>query len=103
MMSNHERCPFSLAHNLVLANAGCNADKSDLLADVPHLKRRAERNDRYGSEIAEAMAERGVVSDLDATRGIARWAYGRAEASGALLWIRRRETRPFPKGISLPF
>jgi 5-methylcytosine-specific restriction endonuclease McrA len=95
--------PGNLAHNLVLAHAGCNGDKSDLLADVLHLDRWLERNHRYGTDIGEALAERGIVSDLEATRGIARWAYGRAQQHGALLWIRRRETRPFPEGLALPF
>ena len=92
----------SLGHNLVLAHAGCNADKSDLLADLPHLERWVSRNDREGAELAAAMASRGIVSDLDATVGIARWAYGRAREFEALLWMRRRETRPFPRGAALP-
>ncbi len=95
--------PTNLAHNLVLAHAGCNADKSDLLADLAHLERWAERNVRYGREIADTLENRGILTDLDSTNGIARWAYGRARESGALLWVRKRETRPCPPAIELPF
>lgn len=94
--------PGNLAHNLVLAHAACNGDKSDLLADVPHLDHWVSRNNRYGSELGAVLAERGIVGDLESTVGVARWAYGRAEQAGALLWVRRAETRPYPRGISLP-
>ena len=61
-----------------------------------------ERNEHHGSEIAQRMAEHGIVGDLEAAHGIARWAYGRAQALGALLWVRKRETRTFPPNIALP-
>jgi len=93
--------PGNLAHNLVLAHAACNGDKSDLLADFPHLERWVVRNNRYGGELADAMAQRGFTGDLESTIGVARWAYGRAEQSGALVWVRRHETRPCPRDISL--
>jgi len=94
--------PGNLAHNLVLAHAGCNGDKSDLLADLPHLERWADRNAKHGSEIREAMEQRGIVGDLDSSTGIARWAYDRARHARALLWVRTKVTRPFPEGASLP-
>jgi 5-methylcytosine-specific restriction endonuclease McrA len=94
--------PGNLAHNLVLAHASCNTDKSHLLADIPYLERWLERNDRFGEEIGKALAKRGIVGDLEATRGIAHWAYKRAQEHGSLLWIRRRETRPFPTAVTLP-
>jgi 5-methylcytosine-specific restriction endonuclease McrA len=94
--------PGNLAHNLVLAHAGCNGDKSDLLADLPHLEHWTKRNVRHGAEIGEAMAERGIVGDLESSLGIARWAYDRARSANALLWVRRNETRAFPQGVSLP-
>ncbi len=95
--------PGSLAHNLVVAHAQCNTDKSDLLADLPHLDRWRERNLRSGDELAAAMAERGVTGSLPAAEGVARWAYGRARDAGALLWVGRREVRPFPRAAPLPF
>jgi hypothetical protein len=96
------RYPINLAHNLVLAHVGCNSDKSDLLADLPYLEIWSERNHRMGQEIGEAMAKRGIVADLDSARGIARWAYVRAQDSGSLLWVRKGETRRCPRGIALP-
>jgi hypothetical protein len=95
--------PGNLAHNLVLAHGACNGDKSDLLADIPHLEHWAMRNRRYGDELSGRMAERAIVGDLQSAIGIARWAYGRAEQAGALLWVRSRETRPYPRGAALPF
>ena len=94
--------PANLGHNLVLAHAGCNSDKSDLLADLPYLDRWLSRNNRAGPEIAAAMASRGIACDLESTTGIARWAYGRARDTGALLWMRRHETRPSPSDATLP-
>lgn len=92
--------PANSAHNLVLAHAECNADKSDLLADLPYLERWRLRNEREGDEIAGAMLQRGIVGDLESTTGIARWAYGRASDAGALLWVRKGQTRPFPHGTA---
>ncbi|MFO1413545.1 MAG: HNH endonuclease [Burkholderiales bacterium] len=95
--------PVNLAHNLVLAHAGCNGDKLSLLADLPHLDLWLARNDRHGVAIGDALAERGILSDQDATLGIARWAYHRAQEQRALLWVRRRETRAFPADVVLSF
>ena len=94
--------PGNLAHNLVLAHAECNADKSDLLADLPHLERWHDRNARRGDELGAAMADRGVTGSLDSATGVARWAYGRARDAGALLWVGRHEVRRFPGGALLP-
>jgi hypothetical protein len=94
--------PASLAENLVLAHGACNADKSDLLADLPHLDRWVARNARQGDDLAQAMVAKGLVSDPTSTLGVARWAYGRARDSGSLLWMRRHQTRPFPAGAPLP-
>jgi len=95
--------PANLAHNLVLAHASCNGDKSSLLADLPHLDAWVERNENHGDEIAGQLRETGIAVDRDSTTGIARWAYQRAASSEALLWSGRGVTRPFPKGAALPF
>lgn len=88
--------PSNLGHNLVLADAGCNGDKSDLLADVPHLARWRDRNREVGAQLGQAFAGRGIVTDLDASSNIARWAYDRARLAKSLVWVGRRETRPLP-------
>ncbi len=95
--------PAHLAHNFVLAHAGCNGDKSSLLADLPHLDSWIERNVRYGDEIAGYLQNSRIAVDGDSTTGIARWAYERAARSEALLWSGRGVTRPFPRGMALPF
>ena len=94
--------PANQAHNLVLAHAGCNGNKSDLLADIPHLERWVERNQRQGIELGAALEAQAIVADLAATEGAARWAYHRADEAGALLWVRKGETRAFPRGVALP-
>lgn len=95
--------PADLAHNFVLAHAGCNGDKSSLLADLPHLDAWIERNDRYGDEIAEQLRDSRVIVDRDSAIGVAKWAYHRAATTEALLWSSLRVTRAFPKDVVLPF
>ena len=92
--------PSNLGHNFVLADARCNADKSDLLADVEHLERWRVRNDALGSRLAERFAALGIVTDLAVSSGIARWAYDRARATNAVLWVGWRETRPMEAAVA---
>ena len=93
--------PSNLGHNLVLADAACNADKSDLLADVVHLDRWRARNETAADRLREGFAAHGVLADLDASRGIARWAYERARSTGAVVWTARRDTRAMPPGTAI--
>lgn len=88
--------PSNLGHNFVLADATCNADKSDLLADVTHLDRWQARNRDAGDRLVGALEARGLVSDLDASHGIAHWAYERARISAAIVWTSRGTTRLIP-------
>lgn len=90
--------PSNLGHNLVLADAACNADKSDLLADVDHLEKWRVRNEARGDHLREAFAARGLLADLDASIAIARWAYDRARTTGAIVWTGRKQTRVVPAG-----
>lgn len=85
--------PSNLGHNFVLADRACNTDKSDLLADFSHLDRWKGRNEGGGRDLADAFASRGIVTDLAASQGIARWAYQRAGATLAVVWVARNETR----------
>jgi 5-methylcytosine-specific restriction endonuclease McrA len=85
--------PTNLGHNFVLADRACNTDKSDLLADVSHLGHWRARNEGGGRDLADAFASRGVVTDLAASQGIARWAYRRAGTTRAVVWVAKRETR----------
>ena len=83
----------NLGHNFVLADASCNADKADLLADISHLNRWRLRNEVAGSRLASAFESTGILTDLGASRGIARWAYERARATSAVVWVERGSTR----------
>lgn len=82
--------PVDLGHNFVLAHAGCNGDKSDILADVDHLERWCRRNEDIGSALAVAFDERGVVHDLPSSTKVAAWSYSQAEEVGSKLWRARR-------------
>jgi 5-methylcytosine-specific restriction endonuclease McrA len=95
--------PADLAHNLVLAHASCNGDKSLLLADLPHLDAWVERNERHGDEIAGLLLDSQATADRESATGVAKWAYHRAADSISLVWCRRGVTRPFPAGTALPF
>jgi hypothetical protein len=85
--------PSNLGHNFVLADMRCNEDKSDLLADVSHLRRWCARNETSGQQLAEAFEVHGVLADLNASRGIARWAYERAKVTNSVTWMGRGNTR----------
>ena len=85
--------PSNLGHNLVLADASCNADKSDLLADLSHLHSWNARNETGGRRLERAFEAQGILTDLDASRSIARWAYERARSTAAVTWVARGDTR----------
>lgn len=92
----------NLGHNLVLTDTTCNQDKADLLADVPLLERWQQRNAAVGPTIAEALEAKGIVSDLNASLGIARWAYERARSSNSIVWTGRGSTRRLAPNALLP-
>jgi len=93
--------PSNLGHNFVLADASCNADKSDLLADAVHLESWGLRNDSAGEQLIAAFAAQGIVADLSASRGIARWAYERARSTSAIVWTARGNTRVIPASTQM--
>lgn len=92
------RYPTDLGHNLVLAHATCNRQKSDRLAAEPHLERWAERNHTHGQALATEFDVRRVRHDLEASRRIARWAYGHTAGLGGQVWLRGKETSPLGPG-----
>ncbi|MDE2305285.1 MAG: HNH endonuclease [Gammaproteobacteria bacterium] len=81
------RYPRDLAHNLVLAHAKCNRDKSDLLAAEIHLERWMRRNEDHGQAIGEAGTRSNLIVDLPATIGVARWAYAHGQSLQARTWL----------------
>jgi len=91
----------NLGHNFVLADASCNTDKSDLLADVSHLERWRARNEVAGQQLASAFESTGILTDLGASRGIARWAYERARSTSAVVWVERGSTRVIAGAIEM--
>jgi hypothetical protein len=83
------RYPLDLAHNFVLAHAGCNDSKANLLASVEHLGRWCVRNVERAHALADAFAGRRLVHDLSGSLAITRWAYEVAEQSGSKVWRSR--------------
>jgi hypothetical protein len=83
--------PLDLAHNFVLAHAGCNDSKSNLLASAEHLERWWARNVARERLLAERFTERRLLHDVAASRAVARWAYELAEQSGSRVWRSRNE------------
>lgn len=88
------RYPVDLGHNFVLADSRCNGKKRDRLPACDHLAAWVERNQRYGEQIAVALEERGMVSELVASNRVAQWAYAQTEATGGLTWLRADEMVP---------
>ncbi len=86
------RYPRDLAHNFVLAHAGCNHHKSDMLAAKPHLDRWLERNERYGDEIAGRVCQSGFLADKKCTWTVAKWAYSQVASSAGIVWVRDKIT-----------
>jgi 5-methylcytosine-specific restriction endonuclease McrA len=90
------RYPRDTAHNFVLAHAACNGDKRELLAARQHLERWSVRNDHYREEIGGPLRLAGFVDDLDASRMVARWAYG--QAIGGHAWSAKNLMEPIDAG-----
>ena len=80
------RYPVDLAHNFVLADAGCNSRKSDLLADVPFLDRWLRRNDDAKDELATRFTALHLPFDYDASRQVTRWTYAQVARTGGQVW-----------------
>jgi len=76
-----------LGHNFVLADASCNAAKSDHIAAPEHLARWIDRNARRGPALEDAFARLAVPHDLVGSLRVAAWVYGQVSASGGLSWV----------------
>lgn len=88
------RYPTDLGHNFVLADARCNGKKRDRLPAYEHLAAWTERNAKYGSQLTDALQQRGVVAELAASNRVAEWAYAQTEAVTGLTWLRADEMVP---------
>ncbi len=88
------RYTVDLGHNIVLADSRCNGQKRDRLPACEHLGRWVDRNGTYGDQIAAALEDRGIVSQLAASNRVAAWAYSQTEAADGLTWFRGDEMVP---------
>ena len=61
-----------------------------------HLAAWAERNARFGAEIASELERRGVIAELESSNRVTWWAYSQTEEAGGLTWLRADEMVPLP-------
>jgi CRISPR/Cas system Type II protein with McrA/HNH and RuvC-like nuclease domain len=78
--------PSDTGHNFVLADASCNAKKSNLLASDEFLYKWRERNHVQDLVIIDRISILGFLTDKDRSHKVAEWAYAQAEENGYLLW-----------------
>jgi len=64
------RYPLDLGHNFVLADNKCSGKKRDRMASYEHLAAWSERNLKYGEQIAAALEERGILSEMPASNRV---------------------------------
>lgn len=84
--------PRDLAHNFVLAHAGCNRSKSDMLGAKLHLEKWLERNERYREEISGELGRVGFASNAESILTVANWAYRQGANAGAHAWLEKKVT-----------
>jgi 5-methylcytosine-specific restriction endonuclease McrA len=88
------RYPVDLGHNFVLADNKCNLQKRERLPACEHLALWTERNAQFSGQIAAALTEAGIVTDLDTSNRVVQWAYSQTEAASGLTWLRADEMVP---------
>jgi hypothetical protein len=90
--------PVDLGHNFVLADNTCNGKKRDRLPACEHLEKWVGRNSMYGGQIADALQERGIVAELDASNRVTCWAYEQTAAASGSTWLRADDMVPLDSG-----
>lgn len=93
------RYPRDLAHNFVLAHDHCNRAKSDWLASQEHLERWLEWVELNDKDIQNEVGNIGIVSDLEGSLSIARWAYSQGLDNQAKSWIKSKNFEPLSPTI----
>jgi hypothetical protein len=88
------RCRSDLAHNLVLAHKGCNANKSDHLACEDHLQAWTARNRLLVPAMSGQFEQAALPYDLNVSERIANWAYYQTEQTHGQVWIIRKRFKP---------
>jgi HNH endonuclease len=83
--------PRDLAHNLVLAHAGCNSQKSDLLGGEPYLERWANFVSNQDVALTQIGTDAGLLVDRATSLSVAQWSYEHAERVQAEVWLGGRK------------
>jgi 5-methylcytosine-specific restriction endonuclease McrA len=84
------RCANDAVENLVLADRGCNGDKSDLLAAPSFVAEWAGRNRGQTANLAMIAEMSGTESDVRGTMAVARSIYRHLPPGGSPMWQGRR-------------
>jgi hypothetical protein len=80
------RCGASAIDNLVVAHAGCNGDKSDLLVAASHLDRWIARLDRRRDDLREIAERRRWYAEPRRIAALVRASYTQL-GDGTPLWV----------------
>jgi hypothetical protein len=83
--------PRDLAHNLVLAHAGCNSQKRDLLGGEPYLERWANFVSNQDVALTQIGTDAGLLVDRATSLSVAQWSYEHAERVRAEVWLGGRK------------
>ncbi len=92
------RYRVDLAHNFVLADTSCNAQKSDFLPQLAFLERWVRRNEDNGPTLEAEFSRIRAPHDLIATVQIASWAFGQVERAGGRVWAGGKSYEPLLAG-----
>ncbi len=88
------RYPVDLAHNFVLADFSCNANKSDFLPQVSYLERWVRRNSDRRELLDDEFARARVPHDGAASLRITSWAFEQVARAGGRVWAGGRSYEP---------
>jgi hypothetical protein len=80
------RYPVDLAHNFVLTDTSCNANKSDFLPQISFLDRWTKRNADHRSTLAAEFTRIHAPHDLHVSVQVVSWAFEQVERVGGRVW-----------------
>ena len=73
-------------HNFVVTDQACNSKKSNYLASKKNYEKCVKRNLDLGGEIQEKLKNSGIISDVNRSMNVAKWAYKYAKDNNYIFW-----------------
>lgn len=73
-------------HNFVVTDQACNSKKSNYLASKKFYEKWVKRNLDLGDEIQEKLKKSGIISDVNRSMNVAKWAYKYAKDNNYIFW-----------------